>query len=53
MFVYQEKEKDEEFISQLQKEIESFEEQLNKLELEVCNLITFCYKYIYMYTHTN
>lgn len=42
----QEKEKDEEFISQLQKEKESHEEQLGKLELEVCNKITvyhICY----------
>lgn len=35
MFVNQEKEKDEEFNAQLQKEKESHMEQLSKLELKV------------------
>lgn len=39
MFVNQEKEKDEEFSAQLQKEKDSHREQLSKLELEVWNLI--------------
>jgi len=36
VFVNQEKEKDKEFGEQLQKEIKSHEDQLRKLELEVC-----------------
>ena len=36
VFVNQEKEKDKEFGEQLQKEKMSHEEQLTKLELEVC-----------------
>jgi len=36
VFVNQEKEKDKEFGEQLQKEKKSHEEQLTKLELEVC-----------------
>jgi len=39
VFVNQEKEKDKEFGEQLQKEIKSHEEQLTKLELEVCVVV--------------
>lgn len=39
VFVNQEKEKDKEFGEQLQKEIKSHEEQLTKLELEVCIVV--------------
>lgn len=37
MFFNQEKEKDKDFCAQLQKEKKSYEEQLKKLEFEVCN----------------
>jgi len=43
MFVNQEKEKDKEFGAQLQKEKEFHEEQLKKLELEVCDFILIFY----------
>lgn len=43
MFVYQEKEKDKEFITQLLKEKQSHNEQLKKLELEVCIKIMFLF----------
>jgi len=39
VFVNQEKEKDKEFGEQVQKEIKSQEEQLTKLELEVCVVV--------------
>lgn len=41
MFVNQEKEKDEEFSAQLQKEKQSLVEQLSELELEVRDLLLF------------
>lgn len=43
MFVYQEKENDKEFIAQLQKEKQSHNEQLKKLELEVSIKIFFLF----------
>lgn len=48
MIFNQEKEKDKDFCAQLQKEKKSYEEQLEKLEFEVCN---FCLILILMSTH--